>query len=195
MAEKVELDTFKLPCHKLRIDIKTKLEELLKENQCQFAQDETTIGMMMIDTGDSKPVSQKLYPIAVNHYKWVKDEINKLLTAKLIWGSWSSWSALIIVVPKGDGGKFLVIDYHALNKITWKFIWPMPKVEDIFTNWMVWNTSQLCISEQDITTFHWMNLQYLKQPSLHHLENMNTSKYPVDLHKHLPIFRNSWQVP
>ena len=31
MAKKVEPDTFKSPCHKLRKDIKTKLEELLKE--------------------------------------------------------------------------------------------------------------------------------------------------------------------
>ena len=69
----------------------------------------------------------------MKHYQWVKDEIEKLLAAKVIWGSQSSWSAPIIVVPKGDGGKHLVIDYHALNKITRKFIWPMPKVEDIFS--------------------------------------------------------------
>ena len=61
----------------------------------------------------------------MKHYRWVKDEINKLLTAKVIWGSWSSWSAPIIVVAKGDGGKYCV-----LNKIT-KIIWPMLKVEDI----------------------------------------------------------------
>ena len=39
----------------------------------------------------------------------------------------------IIVVPKGDGGKQLVINYHALSKVTRKFTWPMPKVEDIFS--------------------------------------------------------------
>ena len=33
---------------------------------------------------------------------------------------------------KGDGGKCLAIDYQALNKVTRKIIWPMPKVEDIF---------------------------------------------------------------
>ena len=69
----------------------------------------------------------------MKHYNCVKDKINKLLTAKVIRGRQSSWSALIIVVPKGDGGKHLVIDYHALNKITQEFIGPMPKVEDIFS--------------------------------------------------------------
>ena len=63
----------------------------------------------------------------------MKDEIEKLLTTKVIHTSHSSWSAPIIVVPKGDGGKCLVIDYRALNKATRKFTWPMPKFEDIFS--------------------------------------------------------------
>ena len=62
-----------------------------------------------------------------------KEEIEKLLAAKVICSSRSSWSALIIAVPKGDRGKHLVIDYRALNKVTRKFTWPMPKVEDIFS--------------------------------------------------------------
>ena len=57
----------------------------------------------------------------------------KLLAAKVICSSRSSWSAPIIIVPKGDGGKHLVINYRALNKVTRKFIWTMPKVEDIFS--------------------------------------------------------------
>ena len=59
--------------------------------------------------------------------------LKKLLAAKVICSSCSSWSAPIIVIPKGDGGKCLVIDYRALNKVTRKFTWPMPKVEDIFS--------------------------------------------------------------
>ena len=88
---------------------------------------------MMIDTGASDPISQKPYPIAMKHNQWVKEEIEKLITAKVIHSSRSSWSAPIIVVPKGDGGKHLVIDYRALNKVTRRFTWPMPKVEDIFS--------------------------------------------------------------
>ena len=69
----------------------------------------------------------------MKHYNWVKEDIDKLLETGVIRNSHSSWSAPIIVVPKGDGGKHLVIDYKALNKVTRKFIWPMPKVEDIFS--------------------------------------------------------------
>ena len=93
----------------------------------------TPLTQMSIDTGDSDPVSQKPYPIAMKHYNWVKEEIDKLLEASVIRNSHSSWLAPIIVVPKGDGGKCLIIDYRALNKVTRKFVWPMPKVEDIFS--------------------------------------------------------------
>ena len=61
MAEKVELDTFKPSHHKMKKDIQTKLEDLLKEYHSQFAQDEITIGTtpltrMTINTGNSEPV-------------------------------------------------------------------------------------------------------------------------------------------
>ena len=88
---------------------------------------------MTIDTGTADAVSQKPYPIAMKHYEWVEDEIEKLLATKIIHTSCSSWSAPIIVVPRGGGGKHLVIDYRALNKVTRKFTWPMRKVEDIFS--------------------------------------------------------------
>ena len=83
---------------------------LLQEYESQFGKDETSIGTtpltrMTIDTGTTDRISQKLYPIAMKHYEWVKDEIEKLLAAKVICTSCSSWSAPIIVVPKGDGGE------------------------------------------------------------------------------------------
>ena len=116
MSEQVELDTFEPPYHKCKPNIKTKLGALLKEYKSQFAQDETSITTtpltkMSIDTGNVKPVSQKPYPITMEHYQWVKDKIEKLLTAEVIQRNRSCWSAPIIVVPKGDGGKCLVIDY------------------------------------------------------------------------------------
>ena len=50
-------------------------------------QDEMSIGTtpltsMSIDTGTTDPVSQKQYPIAMKHYDWVKNEIEKLLAAR-----------------------------------------------------------------------------------------------------------------
>ena len=107
MAEQVQPDTFNLLHHKLRPSIEFKLDALLKKYTSQFAKDEMSIGTtplteMTIDTGTSDPVSQKPYPIAMKNYQWGKDEIEKLLTAMVIHSSRSSWSAPIIVVPKGE---------------------------------------------------------------------------------------------
>ena len=137
MAETVTPDTFNPPHCELSKTVQNELDNLLWEYESQFAKDETSLGTtpltsMTIDTGTSDPISQKPYPIAVDHYQWVKEEIEKILAAKVICSSRSSWSAPIIVVPKGDGGKCLIIDYRPLNKVTRKFTWSMPKVEDIF---------------------------------------------------------------
>ena len=116
MAEQVQPDIFDPPHHKLKPGIQSKLDGLLKEYESQFTKDETSIRTtplmeMTIDIGNSDPVSQKPYPITMKNYQWVKNEIEKLLTAKVIHSSRSSWSVSIIVVPKGDRGKELVIDY------------------------------------------------------------------------------------
>ena len=131
--EQVQLDTFKSSLHNLSSEVKWSLDKLLESFKSQFVKDEISIGMtnlteMQIDTGNSEPVSQELYPIAMKHYDWVKDEISELFDAKVICSSHSNWSAPIISVPKGNSGKHLVIDCRALNKVTQKFIRPIPKV-------------------------------------------------------------------
>ena len=73
MSKTVTPDTFNLPCHELSTAVQHNLELLLQEYESQFAQDETSVGTtplasMTIDTGNSDPVSQKPYPIAMKHY-------------------------------------------------------------------------------------------------------------------------------
>ena len=76
MAEQVEPDTFHPHHHKLKSNIESKLDALLKEYTSQFAKDEKSIGTtplteMTIDTGTSEPVLQKPYPIAMKNHQWV----------------------------------------------------------------------------------------------------------------------------
>ena len=72
------------------------------------------------------------YTLALKHYDRVKEEIDKLLEAWVIRESHSSWSAPIVLVPKGDDGKRPCIDFMTLNKITITYVWPIPRVEDMF---------------------------------------------------------------
>ena len=104
---------------------------------------------MTIDTGGSEPVSQKPYPIAMKNYQWVKEEIEKLLTTKVICGSRSSWSAPIIIVPKGDGGKQLVINYRALNKVTRNLVQISHSVEVILKYAeILWNRTLVLLEDK-----------------------------------------------
>ena len=108
-------DTFTPPIHTLLGDVRKSLNQLLGTFILQFAQDETSneathLTKMQIDMGDSEHVWQRPYPIIMKQHDWVRDEINKLFDAKVIFSSYSSRSAPIIVLPKGDGGKCLVID-------------------------------------------------------------------------------------
>ena len=64
MAEQVKPDVFDPPCHKMTTNIQNKIDTLLKEYESQFTKDEMSIGTtpltsMMVDTGNSDPVSQK----------------------------------------------------------------------------------------------------------------------------------------
>ena len=138
LLKTVKPDSFTTLKYQLEPTIQQQLGLLLRTFKDQFTKDKMTIStmpltQMSIDMGDSDPISQKPYSVAMKHHQWVKEEIDKLLEAGVIRNSHSSWLAPIIVVPKGDGGKHLIIDYRALNKVTRKFVWPMPKVEDIFS--------------------------------------------------------------
>ena len=86
---------------------------------------------MTTDTGDDPPIAKKPYTLTLKHYDWVKEEIDKLLEAGVIREIHSSWSSPIVVVPKGDGGKRLCVDFRAFSKITKTYVWLMPRVEDI----------------------------------------------------------------
>ena len=60
---------------------------------------------MSIDTGDHPTVAKKPYTLALKHYDWVKEEIDKLLEAGVFREGHSSWSAPIVVVTRVMVGK------------------------------------------------------------------------------------------
>ena len=66
----------------LKPGILSRLDTLLKEYETQFMKNGTSIETtslteMTINTGNSEPVSQKPYHIAMKNHQWVKDKIEK----------------------------------------------------------------------------------------------------------------------
>ena len=146
MDDQVQPDTSTPPLHHLFWEVKWSLDELFDSFKSQFLKDETSIGMtnlakMQIDTGTSDPVSQKPYPIAMKHYDWVRDEIDKLLDVKMIHSSHSSWSAPITVVPKGDGGNAMSLIIETWTKSLEVLSGPCQRLRTSSPSWMVHNYS------------------------------------------------------
>jgi hypothetical protein len=62
----------------------------------------------------------------------LKEHINELLEKGFIRPSSSPWGAPTIFVPKKDDTRWLCVDYHALNEVTIKNKYPLPRIEDLF---------------------------------------------------------------
>jgi hypothetical protein len=62
----------------------------------------------------------------------LKEHIKELLGKGFIHPSPSPWGAPVIFVPKKDGTQRLCVDYHALNEITVKNKYSLPRIDDLF---------------------------------------------------------------
>jgi hypothetical protein len=62
----------------------------------------------------------------------MKEQIKELLEKGFIRPSSSPLGALVIFVPKKDGTQRSCMDYHALNEVTVKNKYPLPRIDDLF---------------------------------------------------------------
>ena len=85
---------------------------------------------MRIDTGDAEPIKLPYYRMGPGDLDELKKQLKKLLEAKLIRPSISPWGAPVLFVKKKDGSKRLCIDYRALNKVTKRDAYPMPRIQE-----------------------------------------------------------------
>jgi hypothetical protein len=62
----------------------------------------------------------------------LKEHIKELIKKGFIHPSSSLWGAPVIFVLKKDGTQRLCVDYHALNEVTVKNKYPLPRIDDLF---------------------------------------------------------------
>ena len=82
---------------------------------------------MDIPTGDSPPITQMPYTLALKHVQWVQEEIETLEKAGIIAKSVSPWSSPIVIVPKKTAPgepprRPMCVDYRMINQL-------LPKVD------------------------------------------------------------------
>ncbi|GJP34730.1 hypothetical protein CLOM_g19167, partial [Closterium sp. NIES-68] len=68
---------------------------------------------------------------AVNRSCWLRIQLNYLLEKKIICPSTSPYAAPILFSSKKDGGLRMCTDYCALNNITIKSRYPIPRADDL----------------------------------------------------------------
>jgi hypothetical protein len=78
------------------------------------------------------PISKRPYRMAANQLAELKEQLQELLDKGYIRPSSSPWGAPVIFVPKKDGTQRMCIDYRALNEVTIKNKYPLPRIDDLF---------------------------------------------------------------
>jgi hypothetical protein len=78
------------------------------------------------------PIYKTPYRTTTPKLAELKKHIKELLDKGCIRPSSSLWGALVIFVPKKEGTQRLCVDYHALNEVTIKNKYPLPRIDDLF---------------------------------------------------------------
>jgi hypothetical protein len=78
------------------------------------------------------PICKTPFRMTTPELAELKEHIKKLLEKGFILPSSSPRGALVIFVSKKDGTQRLCVDYHALNEVTIKNKYPLPRIGDLF---------------------------------------------------------------
>jgi hypothetical protein len=78
------------------------------------------------------PIYKTPYKMTTPELAELTERIKELLGKGFIHPSSSLWGALVILVLKKDGTQRLCIDHHALNEVTVKNKYPLPRIHDLF---------------------------------------------------------------
>jgi hypothetical protein len=78
------------------------------------------------------PIYKTSYRMAIAELAKLKEHVKELLEKGFIHPSSSPWGAPVISVPKKDGTQRLCVDCHALNEVTFKNKYPLPRIDDLF---------------------------------------------------------------
>ncbi len=79
----------------------------------------------------STPQKKGLYRMSSADLKELKTQLEELIDQEFIRPSTSPWGAPVLFVSKKDGALRLCVDYRALNRLTVKNSYPLPRIDDI----------------------------------------------------------------
>jgi hypothetical protein len=80
----------------------------------------------------TSPIYKTSYRMATPELAELKEDIKELLEKGFIHPSSSPWGLPMIFVPKKDGTQRLCLDYRAMNEVTIKNKYLLPRIDDLF---------------------------------------------------------------
>src|SRR5579859_7287815 len=87
----------------------------------------------VIDTGDAEPIKISPRPYSPFDLEKIKEFIDEGIKNGIIQESESPWSAPIVLAMKTDGTTRVCVDYRALNRVTKKDAYPIPRIDESFS--------------------------------------------------------------
>jgi hypothetical protein len=81
---------------------------------------------------DATPIYKTPFRMTTPKLVELKKHIKELLEKGFLHPSSSPWGAAVIFVPKKDDTQGLCMDYRALNEVTVKNKYPLPRTDDLF---------------------------------------------------------------
>lgn len=80
----------------------------------------------------ASPQKRPLYKLSQLETEELQKQLADLLEKGFIQPSSSPWGSPILFVSKKDGGNRMCVDYRALNQLTVKNCYPLPRLDDVF---------------------------------------------------------------
>jgi len=77
------------------------------------------------------PPFRPMFKLSLKEFEEVEGQVKELLKHGLIEPSSSPYGAPVLFVGKKDGSLRMCIDYRALNKITVKNKYPLPRIDQL----------------------------------------------------------------
>ena len=80
----------------------------------------------------TSPIAKRPYRMAASELAELKKQLEELQRIGFIRPSSSPWGAPVLFVKKKDGSMRLCVYYRALNEVTIKNKYPLPRIDDLF---------------------------------------------------------------
>jgi hypothetical protein len=80
----------------------------------------------------TSPIAKRPYRMVASELAELKKQLGELQQSGFVRPSSSPWGALVLFVKKKDGSMRMCVDYRALNEVTIKNKYPLPRIDDLF---------------------------------------------------------------